>query len=147
MFNYRSACLFLAAASSFVFGGCNDSSSGACTGKLDGEIYYVRAFNCTRSDLTVRVNDRDVGTVEPASEDGECSYTDLGAFPQCDSGEVHAYGNALITDNEFEWNEDALELNKNGCWLVFTVIDPAYTDYEMPEDVTPNSDPLCLYLD
>ena len=46
---------------------------------------------------------------------------------------------------ELEWNEDALNLNPNGCWIVLTVFDPADLDFEIPE-VQPDPEPECLYF-
>jgi hypothetical protein len=143
----RSAWLLLMAGSSLISSaGCNESSSGACTDQVDGDIYNLRIYNCTRGEVTVRVNDRDVGTVSAYDPDTEvCGVTDLGSFPQCSVGVVQAFGNSTISQT-INWSADAMNLNANGCWVVGTLEDPSVTDATLPSVDTPAS-PECKYLE
>ena len=126
--------------------GCEDAS-GSCEGKIDGDVYAIRLFNCTEGTMTVRVNDRMVGSVEAIDETGLCGVTDFGTFPQCSTGKIEAYSYNSVTETLW-WNEDAVNLNPNNCWLVATIVDASLdpSHFEMPA-VDPIDGPECQYLE
>lgn len=124
-----------------------DDASGACAGKIDGDLYALRLYNCTEGTMTVRVNDRVVGDVEGLDEYDVCGVADLGTFPQCSTGKIEAYAYNAYTETIW-WNEDAVTLNPDGCWLVATIMGPS-TDtshIELPA-VDPIDGPQCQYLE
>ncbi len=125
---------------------CNDVS-GNCDGKIDGDLYELRIYNCSSDEMTVKVNERTVGSVEAADEDGICGVTDLGSFPQCSTGKIEAYAYQTLTD-KLKWSEDAVNLNPDGCWVI-AVIMGSYTEtehFELPA-VDPITGPECGYLE
>ncbi len=125
---------------------CSDVS-GNCDGLIDGDLYELRIFNCTDGVMTVKVNGRAVGSVEPVNDNDVCGVTDFGTFPQCTTGKIEAYAYQTLTD-KLKWNEDAVNLNPDRCWVVATIVDNYYDagSYELPA-VDPVTGPQCSFLE
>lgn len=123
----------------FFSAGCDYESSGNCTGKIDGDLYQLQVYNCTASEMLVKVNGRKVGRVEQMDDTLTCGVTYLGTFPQCTNGVIDAYAYETVTQRIL-WSEEDVSNSVDGCWVVGIIVD-SDTDEEaivLPgiEDIT-----------
>lgn len=123
-----------------LLGGCEESSSGACDGTIDGEVFNLRVYNCLNDDIYVQVNDRNVGIVDAYDAETElCGATNLGSFPQCSTTEITVTGYELVGAT-FEWDDSAMQNSSNGCWImpIYGKIDGVVLN---PDAELPSMDP------
>ncbi len=122
-----------------VMAGCSESS-GSCDGtNLDpeGDLFYLRLYNCVAEPGTVYINDRAVGELPGYDSDANiCPGMDFGSFPQCGVGEIR-----VVTANTesfvVNWSPEAVADNDDECWLVYQYGEPEEDDEYELGSITP----------
>lgn len=99
-----------------VFCACEPAASGACDGKIDGDVFNLVVYNCIDQDIYIEYNLRNVGKVDPINKDDVCGVTYIGALPQCSTGEITADGYQLYS-TRLVWSDSLMLENTNGCWV------------------------------